>query len=63
MLLKIGSARKQVFVRSVRVEPWPRAVQSVRPLTPRGSFTSYSVSTRAGAENVTPPSFDVTTRY
>ena len=36
----IGSKRKQLFVGTARVEPWPRALQSVRPLTPRGSFTS-----------------------
>jgi hypothetical protein len=35
----------------------------VRPFTPRGSFTSYSVSTRNGPRNVLPPSTDVTTRY
>ena len=52
-----------MFVSVARVLPWPRAMQSVRPLMPRGSLTSYSVSTRTGALNVLPPSVDVTTRY
>jgi hypothetical protein len=36
----IGSKRKQLFVGTARVEPWPRATQSVRPLTPRGAVSA-----------------------